>query len=181
VGLSLYDEPVTATRLVFDKWGGHPHWEADALHLGDDEHGAWLGLPLGTAFKRPGATFRTTELQVALVPEAPFVATFYGRGGEAPCDLYVDISTVPVLDGATVRATDLDLDVLRGWTGRVWVDDEDEFADHRTRLGYPEEIVDLALSSCEQVRRAVGSALAPFDGPTAVRWMHRLEEVMMTP
>ena len=32
---------------------------------------------------------------------------------------------------ATVTAVDLDLDVVRGWTGRVWVDDEDEFAAHR--------------------------------------------------
>ena len=49
----------------------------------------------------------------------------------APFDVYVDITTVPVwLDGPTraVTAVDLDLDVVRGWTGRVWVDDEDEFA-----------------------------------------------------
>ncbi|WP_180935649.1 DUF402 domain-containing protein [Nocardioides ungokensis] len=36
-----------------------------------------------------------------------------------------------------LRAVDLDLDVVRGRTGRVWIDDEDEFAEHRVRFGYP--------------------------------------------
>ena len=53
--------------------------------------------------------------------------------------VYVDITTPPVWDGTVLRAVDLDLDVVRGNTGRVWVDDEDEFADHRVRFGYPDE------------------------------------------
>jgi hypothetical protein len=167
---------VTRTRLVFEKWGGHPHWEAAALHLGHDEHGTWLGLPLGSTFSRPGARFETTELQVTLVPDAPFVATFYAPGGSAPCDVYVDISTVPERGISCVRAVDLDLDVLRGWSGRVWVDDEDEFAEHRKRFGYPDDVAALAVASCDQVRGAVAAGRPPFDG-TAARWMRQLEEV----
>jgi hypothetical protein len=169
---------VTTTRVVFGKWGERPHWEYDALPLGEDEHGSWLGLPQGTRVARPGRSFDTSENQVVLVPDAPFVATFYAPGGNVPCDLYVDISTVPVRDGATVTAVDLDLDVIRGWTGRVWVDDEDEFADHRVRLGYPREVVDLALATCQEVRRGVLASRAPFDGPTAARWFRALDEVV---
>ena len=58
----------------------------------------------------------------------------------------------------TVTAVDLDLDVVRGWTGRVWVDDEDEFADHRVRFGYPADVVRMAAPSCEAVRTDVAGA-----------------------
>jgi protein associated with RNAse G/E len=75
-----------------------------------------------------------------------------------------------------VRAVDLDLDVLRGWSGRVWVDDEDEFAEHRKRFGYPDDVAALAVASCDQVRGAVAAGRPPFDG-TAARWMRQLEEV----
>lgn len=165
--------------MVFAKWGGRPHWEYEALRLGEDEHGTWLGVPQGTLVTRPGAEFRTGEQQVVLVPAAGFVATFYAPGGTVPCDVYVDISTVPVADAATVTAVDLDLDVLRGWTGRVWVDDEDEFARHRVRLGYPSTVVELAVASCEEVRRALTACRGPFDGATARGWLNVLAGAMM--
>jgi predicted RNA-binding protein associated with RNAse of E/G family len=171
---------VKSIRVAFGKWGGRPHWEYDAFRLGDDEHGTWLGLPVGSRITRPGSEFLTSENQVVLVPDAAFVATFYAPGGRVPCDLYVDISTQPVLDGDTVRTIDLDLDVVRGWTGRIWVDDEDEFADHRVRFGYPDDVVQLAVDSCEEVRRAVEESQEPFDGPTAQRWLEVLDSAMMT-
>lgn len=165
-------------RVVFSKWGDRPHWECDAGRLGQDEHGTWLGIPVGTHMSRPGASFATGQLQVILVPPAsPFVATFYRPGG--PCEVYVDITTAPVWDGDTVRAVDLDLDVIRGWTGRVWVDDEDEFADHRVRFGYPDEIVRLAVASSDEVLAAVGDRRPPYDGVVSGLWMDRLDDAMM--
>jgi protein associated with RNAse G/E len=80
-----------------------------------------------------------------------------------------------------VAAVDLDLDVVRGWTGRIWVDDEDEFAEHRVHFGYPAEVVELALSSCQAVRRAVELSHAPFDAETPKRWFAALEGAMMAP
>ena len=169
---------VDQVRMVFGKWGGHPHWEFDAVRLGADRHGVWLGVPSGTLMTRPGATYRNAVHQVVLLPQAPYVASFYAPG-DAPCEVYVDISTVPAVGKDTVTAVDLDLDVVRGWTGRVWVDDEDEFADHRVRLGYPDEVVGLAVSSCEEVRRALDSGLPPFDRVTARRWLDDLAGAMM--
>ncbi|HEX6249410.1 MAG TPA: DUF402 domain-containing protein [Nocardioidaceae bacterium] len=168
-------------RVVFGKWGGFPHWEFDALRLGEDAHGTWLGVPTGTPMTRPGATFHNGVPQVVLVPDAAYVASFYAPGdaGPNPCEVYVDISTVPVVDGTTVSTVDLDLDVVRGWSGRVWVDDEDEFADHRVRFGYPPEVVELALATCTRVQKAVEASCAPFDGPTAQRWFTRLDRAMM--
>jgi uncharacterized protein len=173
---------VTATsprrvRVVARKWPDRPHWEHDAVRLGRDEHGSWLGAASGTLMSRPGASFRTSQPQVTLVPPADrFVATFYAHGGAVPCEVYVDITTVPVWSDDTVTAYDLDLDVVRGWTGRVWVDDEDEFADHRVRYAYPPELARSAVASCDAVRRAVEQRRPPYDG-VADRWFAVLAEL----
>ncbi|ABL83201.1 hypothetical protein Noca_3701 [Nocardioides sp. JS614] len=156
------------------KWRDGRHWEFEADYLGRDQHGDWLGILAGTPMARPGATYVAPTDQVGLVP-APgpdtgrgWLATFHAVGG--PVRVYVDVTTPPVWDGPVVRAVDLDLDVVRGNSGRVWVDDEDEFADHRVRLGYPDELVRAALASCELVRAAIETAAAPYDG-TAEAWL----------
>jgi uncharacterized protein len=169
--------------MVFSKWGGGRHWEYDAWVLGDDEHGTWVGAPAGTRVARPGAAFESPSHFVSLVPRnLGFVATFYGEhpgpGVDPQVELYVDITTVPTWQtdagGSIVRMVDLDLDVLRGRSGRVWVDDEDEFADHRVRYGYPADLVRLAASSCDQVRADVLAGRGPFGGDVGRRWLSRL-------
>jgi hypothetical protein len=172
---------VQQVRVVYQKWGARPHWEFDALRLGDDQHGTWLGVPADTVFTRPGREFRSGEHQVVLLPRAGWTATFYDHGGRVPCDTYVDVATVPVDEGDRVVTTDLDLDVLRGWTGRVWVDDEDEFALHRVRYGYPDPVVRQALETCRALQAALQLRDTPFDGPTATGWLHRLTAAIMTP
>jgi uncharacterized protein len=165
-------EPI---RRVALKWPDQPHWEHDAVLLGEDEHGVWVGAPAGTLMTRPGVEFLSGQAQVTLLPrDRAFVATFYAPGGSSVCDVYVDIATVPVWSGATVTAVDLDLDVVRGWTGRVWVDDEDEFAANRHRLGYSPDLVEVAPTSCEQVRLALTGARPPYDGAAPARWLDAL-------
>ena len=41
-----------------------------------------------------------------------------------------------------------------GPTGRVWVDDEDEFAEHRVSLGYPADVVRMAATVVRAVQAA---------------------------
>lgn len=159
------------------KWGGRPHWEFDAVFLGSDQHGDWLGVPAGTEMVRPGAAYVAPTHQACLVPppgpdaDRGWLGTFHDVGG--PVRAYVDITTPPAWSGSTVRAIDLDLDVLLGNTGRAWVDDEDEFADHRVRFGYPDEVARAALASCDRVRALVAGAVAPYDG-SAGAWLARL-------
>jgi protein associated with RNAse G/E len=87
---------------------------------------------------------------------------------------YVDITTPPYWDGTVLRAVDLDLDVVRTDDGRgTYVDDEDEFAEHRQLFGYPPEIVELAQSSCARVQQAVAGEQPPFDG-AADAWLARV-------
>ena len=174
--------PPRPLRVVATKWPDRPHWEYDAVQLGEDDLGVWVGAPVGTSMTRPGAAFRTDQAQVSLVPrEAPFVATFYAPGGTAHCDVYVDITTVPVWDDETVTAVDLDLDVVRGWTGRVWVDDEDEFAAHRVEHAYPRDLVRLAATSCDAVRDAVSSRRPPYDGLHPRTWFDALDALVARP
>jgi predicted RNA-binding protein associated with RNAse of E/G family len=152
-------------RVVATKWGDQPHWEFDAVWLGTDAHGTWAGVPLGTEITRPGARVVTDQLQVVLFPpDAGYVATFYADAGQMPCRVYVDITTVPVFSPGRVTSVDLDLDVILGLAGRVWVDDEDEFADHRVRWNYPAAVVDEAVATCSAAEAALTARRAPFDG-----------------
>jgi hypothetical protein len=171
-------------RMEMTKWGDRPHWSFDALWLGSDGHGDWIGLPTGTEFDRPGAHFVAKSHQVALTPsvDAPdperwFAATFHAPGGSMRVEVYVDITTPPLWDGTTLRAVDLDLDVIRAETGRIWVDDEDEFAAHRVELGYPDEVVAGAMASCDRVEAAMRAGHAPFDGSHRV-WLEKLTELV---
>ena len=159
------------------KWGDRPHWQYGGVLLGSDAHGDWVGLPAGTAMARPGATYVAPVDQVCLVPppgpeeDRGWLATFHAVGG--PVRVYVDMTTPPAWDGPVLRAVDLDLDVVQGPTGRVWIDDEDEFADHRVRLGYPDEVTRLAMDSCDRVQAALTAGRAPYDD-RAQAWRARL-------
>ena len=163
------------------KWGRRPHWELDARFLGSDDAGDWIGVPAGTLMARPGATYVAPVDQVVLVPptgpssDRGWLATFHAAGGDA--DTYIDITTPPYWTGLDLNAVDLDLDVVRGPTGRVWIDDEDEFARHRLELGYPVEIVELALHTAQRVRSLVSDGAAPYDG-SAERWFAQLTELI---
>jgi hypothetical protein len=160
------------------KWGGSPHWEMDAVFLGRDDAGDWVGFPTGTHMSRPGAELTTTNQQVGLVPAASaigqaWIATFHGPGGAVWT--YVDMTTVPTWHGRTVRAVDLDLDVIERLDRTVFVDDQDEFDEHRVELGYPREVVDLAMATRDLVLTAVTTKLPPFDGRSA-RWLEALRD-----
>jgi len=158
-------------RIEMTKWGDRPHWHIPARWLGTDEHGDWIGIPSGTGMARPGMETVSRNDQVGLVPHADapdaerwWVATFHGPGSPVGVSVYVDIATPPRWDGATLRTVDLDLDVVRETEGRIYVDDEDEFAEHRVTLGYPDEVASGAQQSCTAVRAAMTAARAPYDG-----------------
>jgi uncharacterized protein len=171
------DHSGTPVPMIMRKWGDLPHWEFASIPLGQDAHGTWFGTPAGTTFRRPDARFVSEHPHVVLVPRpgllapsctADWVATFYAD--PAPVHIYVDITTPSTLTAGGVVTTDLDLDVVRPRDGAVWVDDEDEFAVHQVRFGYPTEVIRDATAVCGRVLRAVVDAEPPFDG-VADRWL----------
>ena len=105
-----------------------------------------------------------------------FFRVVSAAGGSVPAadvgslGLYSDIGTGIEVDAAarTITGVDLDLDVIR-IGDRLWLDDEDEFAEHRVTLGYPDE---RRACRARRAGRAVARALdtAPFDG-RAQRWL----------
>ena len=166
-------------RVEMEKWGGRPHWQFEAIWLGRDEQGDWLGIPAGTAMSRPGMDLVSQNDQVGLVPSADlpdehrwWIATFHAEPTPRVL-VYVDMATPPHWDGSTVRTVDLDLDVIRMRNGQVVVDDEDEFAEHQVTLGYPPEVVALAEASRDRVHAAVLAEHPPYDG-SHERWQQIL-------
>lgn len=166
-----------AVRLELTKWGDQPHWQMDAVYLGTDDAGDWIGFPTGTFMSRPGAELTSVNEQVGLVPSAgtavgrAWLATFHGAGGLV--HTYVDMTTVPRWHGRTLRAVDLDLDVVEALDHSVHVDDQDEFDEHRVAWSYPREVVDLAMATRDLVRTAVSGRMPPFDGRSAA-WFEEL-------
>ena len=179
-------QPGTRLDVVTTKWGDRPHWEFEATYLGEDEHGHWLGISPGTHFHRPTYEFTGSNTQVTLLPRghAWWVATFHDDDGpprqawaslgDAPVEVYVDMTTPAALDATTVRCTDLDLDVVRGTGGVVIVDDEDEFAEHRVTYGYPPDVIAAAEAACDDVRRMAVQRIPPFDGVAPRVWLDRV-------
>jgi uncharacterized protein len=168
-------EAGSPVRVVATKWGGRAHWEFDAVWLGRDEHGTWAGVSTGTVIARPGARVVAGQPQVVLFPDDRwYVATYYAGSGDPPCRIYVDIATVPRPEDGAMTSVDLDLDVIMGTSGRVWVDDEDEFAHHRVAWDYPEPVVTRALASCAAVEAAMTAGRPPFDGLTHQLWLAAL-------
>jgi hypothetical protein len=105
-------EQVTIER---HKWPDIPHYEYDAVHLGDDEHGSWFAAPVHNEVRRAGEVlFLARQPSLYLVPAdaKPWLAWF-GTVLEAPFDfdVYVDVGTVPMWTGNRITMVDLDLDV----------------------------------------------------------------------
>ncbi len=164
-------EPGAPIRCVMTKFGDRPHWEFDATYLGTDELGDWVGIPAGTPMARPGAAFVPPVDSVLLVPAGGenWLGTFYAPGFKVTA--YVDITDVPRWEGSVLRAVDLDLDVVRGETGRTWIDDEDEFAAHLAEFGYPDELVAAASYTCDDVLRRMRAAEGAFDPTVPAVWL----------
>ena len=158
----------------YTKWGGIDHWHYDLDPLGQDEFGWWF-------FGRRGLT-QQRGAEPPVVWPRDFVLLVPAEGCWTACfnaayelEIYADVTTRPVLDGDTVTAVDLDLDVVRYLDGRVAVLDEDEFAEHQVRLGYPAEVISQARQTCDWLVEAVSSRAEPF-GQAGPRWLARARQ-----
>ena len=161
-------------RVEFTKWGGWPHWAFDGLYLGEDEHGEWIGHPAGTFAAKPDSTFTSGWPWLTLKPRRNAAHLITINGDDHPdLAIYVDMSTPPEWSGTVLTCVDLDLDVIERHDGTVFIDDEDEFAEHQVSLNYPPEIIDLARAAADRVLAEVTAHTAPYDG-SANRWFEIL-------
>ncbi|MBO0833649.1 MAG: DUF402 domain-containing protein [Actinobacteria bacterium] len=145
--------------------------------LGSDAHGVWLGVAAGTTARRgiePPVTWERSCVKLLPAGELWWTADFYAEPGEP--DIYCDIATPPRwVHPGEVTMVDLDLDVLRHADGPVLLVDEDEFAEHQVRYGYPADVIREAEGAARSLQNAIGSAQEPF-GSAYLGWLARLAD-----
>lgn len=159
-------------QVDYHKYDGTLHWNLRMRRLGEDEHGVWLGLPAhSTMRKGHNPAVPLPEAHVLLFPRGAWWTAVFNAAPRST-EIYCDITTPPRwLSRDAVTMVDLDLDVLRkrGTDLPVLVD-EDEFAEHQVRYGYPPEVVSAAQESARWLMSAVADGAGPFAG-AHVRWL----------
>lgn len=157
------------------KWNGKAHWVVPGRYLGEDRHGWWIFQGTNEFCSRPGAAFYTRSDAVLLVPRSgDWVATFYDDSNPNGVSVYVDLAVAHEWTDIRPAVTefhviDMDLDVIRMADRGVFIDDQDEFAEHRVAMNYPDRLVDDIQAAADELYQAVKAQQAPFDG-TDVEW-----------
>ena len=124
------------------KWDGSPHWVHDCVYLGHDEWGDWFGQRAGWRSTRPERDFLVEADSVTLMPPSGQYALTVNVAPPATYRIYIDLGwdlrwdeTDGLLEPTGI---DMDLDVVSAVDGRgIWIDDRDEWDEHRVAYGYP--------------------------------------------
>ncbi|MCC2336383.1 DUF402 domain-containing protein [Cellulomonas wangsupingiae] len=141
-------------------------------HLGQDQHGTWLGARRGNPVRQPDGRHESQEHDaVWLVTEgAWWLPAFWFTD---TTDLTIDICTPPTLDGSVWSFVDLELDLVRAADGRAGIVDQDEFDE----LALSGHLTDSQVATATEVARAllplVQMEAEPF-GRAARAWLQAL-------
>ncbi|MGW7692366.1 DUF402 domain-containing protein [Streptomyces asiaticus] len=156
----------------YRKYDGSLHWNLRMRRLGEDDHGVWLGLPGGGVMRKGyGPMVPIACAHVVLLPrDAWWTAAFNAPPRET--EIYCDIATPAEWHSShEVSMVDLDLDVIRKRTdGSTLLDDEDEFAEHQVRYGYPADVIAEAEAAGRWLMDAVDGRAEPF-GDASRAWL----------
>lgn len=175
--------PAPGTRMSFRwrKWDGSAHWVHDCVLLGSDRWGDWIGQRDGWHSARPGLEFDADGDSVTLLPPSgEYAATV--NATHPRIAIYIDIAWEVGWGagdgGLEPVGIDMDLDVVRAHDGRgIFIDDRDEWDEHRVRYGYPPEIVARLEQVAVELERDVTAERAPFDGATTAHWFTVLDRL----
>jgi uncharacterized protein len=167
--------PLPGTRLLFRwrKWDGGPHWVHECVYLGSDRWGDWFGQLPGWDSARPGLQFVPKHPNVTLMPPSGDYA-FTRNAAPHHTRTYIDIAWDVRWEGGQPTGIDMDLDVVDRAEVGVYIDDEDEWDEHRVAYGYPADVVARLEALAADLHRRVTDAVAPFDDATADAWLARL-------
>lgn len=168
--------PEPGTRLVFRwrKWDGSPHWEHDCVFLGSDEWGDWFGQLPGWRSSRPGREFVAEHANVTVFPPSGDYA-FTRNQRPARTHTYIDLAwDLHWAEDGTPTGIDMDLDVVDREVGGVYIDDRDEWDEHRVAFGYPLDIVEQLETLAGDLESRVRAGVAPFDEAVPDAWLERL-------
>jgi protein associated with RNAse G/E len=150
-------------RVVYTKYDGSPHRDYPAHRLAEDDLGVWLGVRAGTESIYHGRPSVERIPFLLLVPHAAWWTAMFNPPPRTS-EVYCDIASPARWEGDhTVALIDLDLDVVRRrQTALVELLDEDEFADHQLRFGYPDDVVTEAWAAAKTLLQALHDGSEPF-------------------
>lgn len=169
-------DPGSPVRFRWRKWDGGVHWEHDCLYLGSDRWGDWVGQPAGWRSERPGRLVVAQHPNVTLIPPSGDYA-FTRNADPSRTRIYIDLAwDVGWTDGEPT-GIDMDLDVVSHTERGLYIDDRDEWDEHRVHYGYPLDLVDRLEALAVDLERRVGAGASPFDAETSAAWLARLAEV----
>ncbi len=154
-----------AIHVRYAKWDGALHWHFDARLVDRDDHGTWLLVEPGTAYRRGEEPERIDEHGfVLLIPETGWWSAYFNAVPRRSSRhlVYIDINSAARWDGNTVSLIDLDLDVTLSPDGEVRLIDEDEFEAHQGLYGYPRDIIEKTRQTATQVFDAISRGDEPF-------------------
>ena len=170
------DRPVPGAPLQFrwTKWDGGAHWVNDGIYLGSDRWGDWIGQPDGWRNVRPGLEFLADGPNVTLLPPSgDYAMTVHGSPRRVRT--YIDIAWDIRWENREPRGIDMDLDVVKAIDDRgLFIDDRDEWDEHRVAYGYPLDLVERLEALAVDLEQRVAAAEAPFDDATPEGWLGRL-------
>ena len=173
--------PAPGTRTLFRwrKWNGSPHWVHECVYLGSDEWGDWFGQQVGWRSHRPERDFQVNAPCVTLVPPDGLYAMTVNVAPPATYRIYIDLGWDVGWHEEDGRleptGIDMDLDVVKAVDGRgIWIDDRDEWDEHRVAYGYPLDLVERLESLAVDLEARVRHGVPPFDDATPDSWLDRL-------
>ncbi|WP_106814837.1 DUF402 domain-containing protein [Microbacterium timonense] len=168
--------PGAALQFRWRKWDGGRHWVNDCIYLGSDRWGDWLGQPDGWRNVRPGLELMADGPNVTLLPPSgDYAMTVHGSPRRVR--IYIDIAWDIRWEDREPQGIDMDLDVVKAIDGRgLFIDDRDEWDEHRVAYGYPLDIVEKLEALAVDLEARVAAADAPFDDATADAWLARLAQ-----
>ncbi len=158
------------------KYDGSLNYSWPARVLQEDADGFTWATPAGMPFTRPGRTIPVPDDWVGRVwydrwyaVDASLTPPHRGAAPGTLVHYYCNLGLPGAWEGDVYRYVDLDLDVMVFPDGRHLLLDEDEFAAHQIRFGYPAEVVAATEQAARDAIALARAGGAPFDG-SLVAW-----------
>lgn len=147
------------------------------MYLGSDEWGDWFGQAAGWRSFRPGREVLAPAPNVTLLPPSG-EWVFTHNAAPSRTRVYIDLAwDARFSDTGEPTGIDMDLDVVEHTERGIWIDDRDEWDEHRVHYGYPLDIVARLEAVALDLEQRVTRRDAPFDDATCERWIARLDEL----
>ena len=161
-------------RVLSTKYDGSLHNDYEAFVIVEDEPASdeiagclRLYVPRGTPLRSYRGDFGTPVDFTALFwpGGAPWFNVYHNHWTDERYTIatYVNVSLPAEFDGETIRWVDMDLDIVVRAGGMVQLADEDEFAEHLERFGYPEDVVSGSRAAASELMRLAAAGEPPLD------------------